>query len=377
MCIDFKNFNSAFPKDYYPLSNIDCKVESVMGFKYKCFLDAYKGYHSIQMANEDKEKTAFYTDQGMYCYTKMPFGLQNAGATYQRNDEKMLLEYIFETFDNLRRINMKLNLKNCSFGVDEEVVAERDDTKTWTLFTDGESSVKRSGAGLLLIGPNGIEYTYAIRLTFDNTNKESEYEVLLSGLRIARKMKLQSLKPKKVDVPNKLASVAFNHLTKEILVEVLDGRSTKMKEINVVVEEKGDNWMTSIINFLEEGIWSIDKNRAHYLWLKIYQYVMEDGVLYKKIILGPHVEEFGPIINELCYPRNTYRGLRDAFWTTDGARKINEAKILLAHCVQGREGRNTELSFMPNPCPHAEAFKYFNDICHGPLAILSMRCGHF
>ncbi|GKD76470.1 reverse transcriptase domain-containing protein [Tanacetum coccineum] len=84
MCIDFKNLNSACPKDYYPLSNIDCKVESVMGFKYKCFLDAYKVYYQIQMAKEDEEKTAFYTDQGTYCYTKMPFGLKNASATYQR-----------------------------------------------------------------------------------------------------------------------------------------------------------------------------------------------------------------------------------------------------------------------------------------------------
>ncbi|GJU90373.1 reverse transcriptase domain-containing protein [Tanacetum coccineum] len=84
MCIDFKILNSACPKDYYPLPSIDCKVEAVMGFKYKCFLDAYKGYHQIQMAREDEEKTAFYTEQGTYCYMKMPFGLKNAGATYQR-----------------------------------------------------------------------------------------------------------------------------------------------------------------------------------------------------------------------------------------------------------------------------------------------------
>ncbi|GJZ18891.1 reverse transcriptase domain-containing protein [Tanacetum coccineum] len=60
MCIDFKNLNSACPKDYYPLPSIDCKVEAVMGFKYKCFLDAYKRYHQIQMAREDEEKTALF-----------------------------------------------------------------------------------------------------------------------------------------------------------------------------------------------------------------------------------------------------------------------------------------------------------------------------
>ncbi|GKF54321.1 reverse transcriptase domain-containing protein, partial [Tanacetum coccineum] len=144
MCIDFKNLNSACPKDYYLLPNIDCKVESVMGFKYKIFLDAYKGYHQIQMSNDDKEKMEFYTDHGTYCYTKMPFGLKNVGATYQRlidstflsqigrnleayvdnivvksNDEIMLLADVSKTFDNLRRINMKLNPKKCSFKVEE------------------------------------------------------------------------------------------------------------------------------------------------------------------------------------------------------------------------------------------------------------------
>ncbi|GJT50424.1 reverse transcriptase domain-containing protein [Tanacetum coccineum] len=138
------NLNSACPKDFYPLSNIDCKVKSVMGFKYKCFLDAYKGYHHIQMSKVDEEKTTFYTDQGTYCYTKMPFGLKNAKATYQRlvdstfqsqmgrnleayvddmviksNNEKMLLADVAETFDNFRKINMKLNPKKCSFRVEE------------------------------------------------------------------------------------------------------------------------------------------------------------------------------------------------------------------------------------------------------------------
>ncbi|GJY81797.1 reverse transcriptase domain-containing protein [Tanacetum coccineum] len=144
MCIDFKNLNSACPKDYYPLPNIDCKVEAVMGFKYKCFLDAYKGYHQIQMAKEDEEKIAFYTEQGTYRYTKMSLGLKNVGATYQRlvdstfqnqigrnleayvddmviksKEEKSLLADIAETFENLKTINMKLNPKKCSFGVEE------------------------------------------------------------------------------------------------------------------------------------------------------------------------------------------------------------------------------------------------------------------
>ncbi|GKF67482.1 hypothetical protein Tco_0197161, partial [Tanacetum coccineum] len=63
----------ACPKDYYPLSKIDLKIEVVVRHPLKSLLDTYKGYHQVQMSEEDEEKTAFYTDQGTYCYVKMPF----------------------------------------------------------------------------------------------------------------------------------------------------------------------------------------------------------------------------------------------------------------------------------------------------------------
>ncbi|GJS14125.1 reverse transcriptase domain-containing protein [Tanacetum coccineum] len=88
MCVDFTDLNKVYPQDCYPLPEIDWKVESLYGYPFKCFLDAYKGYHQIQMAESDEEKTAFHTNQGVYCYTKMPFGLKNAGATYQRLMDK-------------------------------------------------------------------------------------------------------------------------------------------------------------------------------------------------------------------------------------------------------------------------------------------------
>nr|GEW94548.1 reverse transcriptase domain-containing protein [Tanacetum cinerariifolium] len=62
---------------------IDWKVKSLYGYPFKCFLDAYKGYHRIQMAESNEEKTAFHTSHGVYCYTKNPFGLKNAGTTSQ------------------------------------------------------------------------------------------------------------------------------------------------------------------------------------------------------------------------------------------------------------------------------------------------------
>nr|GEW95430.1 reverse transcriptase domain-containing protein [Tanacetum cinerariifolium] len=88
MCVDFKDLNKTCLKDGYPLREIDWKVESLCGYPCKCFMDAYKGYHPIKMAEEDEEKTVFITSQGIFCYSKMPFGLKNAIATYQRLVDK-------------------------------------------------------------------------------------------------------------------------------------------------------------------------------------------------------------------------------------------------------------------------------------------------
>ncbi|GKD17397.1 reverse transcriptase domain-containing protein [Tanacetum coccineum] len=84
MCIDFKDMNKVCPKDLYLLPEINWKIESLMGFKYKCFLDAYKGYHQIQMAKKDEENTTLHTDEGVFCYTKMPFGLKKCRSNVSK-----------------------------------------------------------------------------------------------------------------------------------------------------------------------------------------------------------------------------------------------------------------------------------------------------
>nr|GEX37328.1 reverse transcriptase domain-containing protein [Tanacetum cinerariifolium] len=143
MCVDFKDLNKACLKDGYSLTKIDWKVESLYGYPFKCFLDAYKGYHEIKMAKEDEEKTSFITSQWIFCYSKMPFGKKNARATYQRLVDKAfqkqiginlevyddlviksrmeheIMRDIEETFKTPREINMKLNPKKCTFGIKE------------------------------------------------------------------------------------------------------------------------------------------------------------------------------------------------------------------------------------------------------------------
>lgn len=68
MYVDYFDLNKVCPKDCYPLPEIDQKVESLKGFRLKCFLDTYKGYHQILMSKEDEEMTVFYIYHCAFCY---------------------------------------------------------------------------------------------------------------------------------------------------------------------------------------------------------------------------------------------------------------------------------------------------------------------
>ncbi|XP_072083633.1 uncharacterized protein [Arachis hypogaea] len=108
-----------------------------------CFMDAYSGYNQIPMHRPDEEKTAFITPDGTYCYTVMPFGLKNAGATYQRlvnkifqnlsgtklevyiddmlaktDSDEQLISDLKAVTDTLRRHQMRLNPTKCAFGME-------------------------------------------------------------------------------------------------------------------------------------------------------------------------------------------------------------------------------------------------------------------
>ena len=84
MCVDFRDLNKACPKDDFPLAHIDVIVDSEASSAMYSFMDGFSRYNQIMMAVMDKIKTTFITEWGTYCYKVMPFGLKNAGETYQR-----------------------------------------------------------------------------------------------------------------------------------------------------------------------------------------------------------------------------------------------------------------------------------------------------
>ncbi|KAL8093495.1 hypothetical protein AgCh_035391 [Apium graveolens] len=94
MCVDYTDLNKACPKDHYPLPNIDQLIDATAGYEVLSFLDTFSGYHQIAMNDRDVPKTTFITPKGTYAYIKMPFGLKNAGATFQRMVNKVFKEQI-------------------------------------------------------------------------------------------------------------------------------------------------------------------------------------------------------------------------------------------------------------------------------------------
>ena len=142
VCVDFTDLNKACLKDPFPMPRIDRLVDATVGHPRMSFLDAFQGYHQIPLALEDQEKTTFITSVENYHYKVMPFGLKNAGSTYQRMmtrmfepqlgkiievyiddmvvKSKMVSEHVKDLqviFGILREHKLCLNASKCSFGV--------------------------------------------------------------------------------------------------------------------------------------------------------------------------------------------------------------------------------------------------------------------
>jgi hypothetical protein len=84
LCVDFINLNRSSKKDNYPLPKMEHILQRVTGSSRMSMIDGFFGYNQISILHEDREKTTFTTPWGTFICAKMPFGLMNARATFQR-----------------------------------------------------------------------------------------------------------------------------------------------------------------------------------------------------------------------------------------------------------------------------------------------------
>ena len=139
-CIDYRKLNSLTKKDSFPLPRIDSTLDRLYGKKFFTTLDLASGYWQIELDDPSKEKTAFIVENNRYEFIRMPFGLCNAPATFQRVMNYILrdvsgvkalvylddviiysdtfeshIEDIREVFTLIQNAGLKLKLKKCQF----------------------------------------------------------------------------------------------------------------------------------------------------------------------------------------------------------------------------------------------------------------------
>nr|GEW52493.1 reverse transcriptase domain-containing protein [Tanacetum cinerariifolium] len=249
------------------------------------FLDAYKGYHQIQMAEEDEEKNSL---------------LRNRRSLLLQEDAVWSQKYR----GNIPKVSGKGRVAKWAIELkDHDIVfLRRNEKETPTdflveiPFEDNEKKEKPKEVP----NSNSKEYTYALRFEFETTNNEAEYEALLAANQTSIKDYLQKVNTalrgfeeytvehvrmnqnKKVDALSKLASMTFEHLKKEGVVEVLTKMSIEEKEVLKVDILERESWMDPIHEYMLSGLLPEDTKEARKIRIQAPQYKLIRGNLYKR-----------------------------------------------------------------------------------------------
>uniref|UniRef100_A0A2N9IF11 Integrase catalytic domain-containing protein n=1 Tax=Fagus sylvatica TaxID=28930 RepID=A0A2N9IF11_FAGSY len=159
-----------------------------------------------------------------------------------------------------------------------EMGEKPEEGEPWTVNIDGSSTKEMSGAGVILVSPEGDKFEYALQLRFHATNNEAEYEALLAGLRLSKGMGIKALTVKSdsqlivgqvelLQIPrednvaaDRLARLASSGIEIDGLIEIQGRPSTEEEIVNSIANNT--TWMSPITRYLREGTLPADRNRS-------------------------------------------------------------------------------------------------------------------
>ncbi|XP_074297443.1 uncharacterized protein LOC141628169 [Silene latifolia] len=239
ICVDFRDLNDACPKDYFPLPVTELMIDATTGHEALSFMDCTAGYNQIYMAPKDQEATSFRTPKGIFYYTVMPFGLKNAGATYQHAMQKIFDDmlhnaiecyclnfWVISKADSIKYILSRPVLSGrlakwavllkqydlvfvpqkavkgqaiADFFANHPVPAEweisddlpgeeifyMDVLPPWQMYFNRATRQDGAGAGVVFVTSQNHLMPYAFTLTQLCTNNMAEYQALILGLQMA------------------------------------------------------------------------------------------------------------------------------------------------------------------------------------------------
>ncbi|XP_074337280.1 uncharacterized protein LOC141674475 [Apium graveolens] len=231
---------------------------------------------------------------------------------------------------------------------------EASNRESWTLHVDGSATAERSGAGLILSSPGGFTIQQAITFAFKAINNQTEYEALLSGLRLAKSLGVRSLtiysdshitvrqtngeyitKDPKLAQYQKMVRAILETIPDPTILQINREENTKADELSklaqntsnlsssVYFEELGapstdrpevlcvnspDNWMTPYVAYLKDETLPEDQNKARFLKYKASRFFLEDNQLYRRTFSAPTLKCVDPNVADYCL-REVHEGI--------------------------------------------------------------------